>query len=63
MTFTGPDGTQYVAVYSGVGGWMGAVAFPDMSTDDPYAGLGVVGTMKKIKALSPPGDMLYVFGL
>jgi hypothetical protein len=50
-------------VYSGVGGWMGAVAFPDMSTDDPYAGLGVVGTMKKIKALSPPGDMLYVFGL
>jgi lanthanide-dependent methanol dehydrogenase len=63
MTFTGPDGKQYVAVYSGVGGWMGAVAFPDMSTDDPYAGLGVVGTMKKIKALSPPGDMLYVFGL
>jgi lanthanide-dependent methanol dehydrogenase len=63
MTFTGPDGTQYVAVYSGVGGWMGTVAFPDMSTDDPYAGLGVVGTMKKIKALSPPGDMLYVFGL
>jgi lanthanide-dependent methanol dehydrogenase len=63
MTFTGPDGKQYVAVYSGVGGWMGTVAFPDMSTDDPYAGLGVVGTMKKIKALSPPGDMLYVFGL
>jgi lanthanide-dependent methanol dehydrogenase len=63
MTFTGPDGKQYVAVYSGVGGWMGAVALPEVSTDDPYAALGVVGAMKKIKALSPPGDMLYVFGL
>lgn len=63
MTFTGPDGKQYVAVYSGVGGWMGATALPSISTDDPYAALGVVGAMKKIKALSPPGDMLYVFGL
>ena len=63
ITFTGPDGKQYVAVYSGVGGWMGATAFPSVSTDDPYAALGVVGTMKKIKTLSPPGDMLYVFSL
>jgi lanthanide-dependent methanol dehydrogenase len=63
MTFTGPDGKQYVAVYSGVGGWMGATALPSVSTDDPYAALGVVGAMKKIKALSPPGDMLYVFSL
>lgn len=63
MTFTGPDGKQYVAVYSGVGGWMGATALPSVSTDDPYAALGAVGAMKKIKALSPPGDMLYVFSL
>lgn len=63
MTFTGPDNKQYVAIYSGIGGWMGAVAFPDISTDDPYAGLGVVGTMKKIKSASAPGDLLYVFGL
>ena len=63
MTFTGPDGKQYVAIYSGVGGWMGATALPELSTDDPYAALGVVGAMKKIKTLSPPGDLLYVFGL
>jgi PQQ-dependent dehydrogenase (methanol/ethanol family) len=63
ITFTGPDGKQYVAVYSGVGGWMGATALPEVSTDDPYAALGVVGAMKKIKALSPPGDLLYVFAL
>lgn len=61
MTFLGPDGKQYVAIYSGVGGWMGATALPSISTDDPYAALGVVGTMKKIKAATQPGDTLYVF--
>ena len=61
MTFLGPDGKQYVAIYSGIGGWMGATALPSISTDDPYAALGVVGTMKKIKAATQPGDTLYVF--
>ena len=61
MTFTGPDGKQYVAVYSGIGGWMGAAALPSVSTDDPYAALGVVGTMRNIKSVTQPGDMLYVF--
>jgi len=63
MTYLGPDGKQYVAVYAGVGGWMGAVAFPSVSTDDPYAGLGVVGAMKDIKKYTAPGGTLYVFGL
>ena len=63
MTYLGPDGKQYVAVYSGVGGWMGAVAFPSVSIDDPYAALGVVGAMKEIKKLTAPGNTLYVFGL
>jgi PQQ-dependent dehydrogenase (methanol/ethanol family) len=63
ITYRGPDGKQYVAIYAGVGGWMGAVAFPDISTDDPYAGLGVVGAMKEIKKFTGPGDTLYVFGL
>src|SRR5665213_1599553 len=62
ITFSGPDGKQYVAIYSGIGGWMGATAFPDVSTDDPYAALGVVGAMKQIKAKTQPGDVLYVFG-
>ncbi len=63
MTYIGPDGKQYVAIYAGVGGWMGAVAFPDMSADDDYAALGVVGAMKEIKKYTSPGGMLYVFGL
>jgi PQQ-dependent dehydrogenase (methanol/ethanol family) len=62
-TYIGPDGKQYVAVYSGVGGWMGAVAFPSISTDDPYAALGVVGAMKDIKKVTAPGSVVYVFGL
>ena len=61
ITFLGPDGKQYVAIYSGVGGWMGATALPDVSTDDPYAALGVVGAMKQIKGMTQPGDLLYVF--
>ena len=63
MTYVGPDGRQYVAIYSGIGGWMGAVAFPAISADDPYAALGVVGAMKDIKKYTAPGNMLYVFGL
>jgi PQQ-dependent dehydrogenase (methanol/ethanol family) len=62
ITFLGPDGKQYVAIYSGVGGWMGAVAFPSVSADDPYAGLGVVGAMKDIKKYTAPGSTVYVFG-
>jgi PQQ-dependent dehydrogenase (methanol/ethanol family) len=62
ITYRGPDGKQYVAIYSGVGGWMGAVAFPSVSADDPYAGLGVVGAMKDIKKYTAPGNMVYVFG-
>jgi alcohol dehydrogenase (cytochrome c) len=63
ITYLGPDGKQYVAIYSGVGGRMGSVAFSDISTDDEYAGLGVVGAMKAIKERTAPGDVLYVFGL
>jgi PQQ-dependent dehydrogenase (methanol/ethanol family) len=61
ITFTGPDGKQYIAIYSGIGGWMGATALPSISTDDPYAALGVVGTMKPIKDLTQPGAALYVY--
>jgi lanthanide-dependent methanol dehydrogenase len=62
ITFKGPDGKQYVAIYSGIGGWMGAAALPSISIDDPYAALGITGAMKKIKQVTGPGDTLYVFG-
>jgi len=62
IEYRGPDGKAYVAVYSGIGGWMGAVAFPDISLDDPYAALGVVGAVPDIKKKSAMGGTLYVFG-
>ena len=42
---------------------MGAVALPTISTDDPYAALGVVGAMKDIKKYTAAGSTVYVFGL
>lgn len=62
ITYVGPDGKQYVAVYSGIGGWMGAIALPDLSTDDPNAALGAAGAMAKIKSYSSPGGNVYIFG-
>lgn len=63
MTYLGPDGKQYIAIYDGIGGWMGAVAFPSLSSSDPNAALGVPGAMKGIKNYTSPGGGLYVFGL
>ena len=63
IAYRGPDGKEYVAVYSGIGGWMGAVAFPSVSTDDPYTALGVAGAVPDLKKKSGMGGMLYVFAL
>lgn len=63
MTFIGPDGKQYVAVYSGVGGWLGAVDLPSLSNTDPSAALGTVGAMAKLKNYTSPGGNVYVFGM
>jgi PQQ-dependent dehydrogenase (methanol/ethanol family) len=63
MTFLGADGRQYVAVYSGVGGWVGANAFADISDSDPTAALGTTGAAADLKDVTAPGDLLYVFAL
>lgn len=63
MTFKGPDGRQYIAIYAGIGGWMGVAAQPFISLDDPYAALGITGAMTSIKQATAPGGTLYVFGL
>ncbi len=61
ITFSGPDGKQYVAIYSGIGGWMGAAALPSVSTDDPYAALGRRRRNEKDQELHAAGRLLYVF--
>jgi len=62
ITYLGPDGRQYVAVYSGVGGWSGAVAL-GLDTTDPTGALGFVNGMKDLPSYSQPGGTVYVFAL
>ncbi|HEY9516323.1 MAG TPA: PQQ-dependent dehydrogenase, methanol/ethanol family [Gemmatimonadaceae bacterium] len=63
MTYLGPDGKQYVAVYSGVGGWLGGIVPGNLSTDDPWAALGAVGAMSDLPKDTKPGGALHVFAL
>ncbi|HEX6966581.1 MAG TPA: methanol/ethanol family PQQ-dependent dehydrogenase [Gemmatimonadaceae bacterium] len=63
MTYLGPDGKQYIAVYSGVGGWTGGAVIANMAPDDPTAGLGVSSLMSGLRKETAPGDVLYVFSL
>jgi len=62
-TWRGPDGHQYVAVLSGVGGWAGAVVAGDLDTRDPTAALGFAGAVPDLKDVTTKGDTLYVFRL
>jgi lanthanide-dependent methanol dehydrogenase len=62
MSYTGPDGKQYVAVYAGVGGWAGAAVF-GLSPDDPTGALGFANAMKDLGDYTAPGGALYVFAL
>jgi PQQ-dependent dehydrogenase (methanol/ethanol family) len=63
MTFLGPDGKQYVAIYSGVGGWLGAIVPGNLSKDDHWAALGAVGAMYDLPDDTKPGGALHVFAL
>jgi PQQ-dependent dehydrogenase (methanol/ethanol family) len=63
MTYVGPDGKQYVAVLSGVGGWSGIGVAADMSLEDPTAGLGAIGAFKDLENFSNQGGVLTVFSL
>jgi lanthanide-dependent methanol dehydrogenase len=63
MTYVGPDGKQYVAVLSGVGGWSGIGVAADMSLEDPTAGLGAIGAFKDLANFSNQGGVLTVFSL
>lgn len=63
ITYRGPDGKQYVAVLSGVGGWSGAVVAGDLDNKVPYGALGFVNAMKDLPKDTSTGGMLYVFAI
>jgi PQQ-dependent dehydrogenase (methanol/ethanol family) len=61
--YRGPDGKQYVAVLSGVGGWAGAIVAGGLDPRDGTAALGFVNAMGDLPQHSSKGGMLYVFAL
>jgi lanthanide-dependent methanol dehydrogenase len=63
VTYKGPDGKQYVAVLSGVGGWSGAIVAGKLDPRDATGALGFTGAMSDLPQHTTPGGMLYVFAL
>ncbi len=63
ISYRGPDGRQYIAVLSGVGGWSGAIVSGSLDPRDGSAALGFVNTMTDLLARTTPGGTLYVFSL
>jgi PQQ-dependent dehydrogenase (methanol/ethanol family) len=63
VTYRGPDGKQYVAVYSGVGGWAGAIVSGGLDSRDSTAALGFANAMKDLPKYTTKGGTLYVFSL
>ena len=63
ITYKGPDGHQYIAVLSGVGGWPGAIVSADLDPRDATAGNGWGGVLADLKAATTRGGMLYVFSI
>jgi PQQ-dependent dehydrogenase (methanol/ethanol family) len=63
VVYRGPDGKEYVAILSGVGGWAGAIVAGGLDARDPTAALGFVNAMSDLPDHSTKGGTLYVFSL
>jgi alcohol dehydrogenase (cytochrome c)/methanol dehydrogenase (cytochrome c) subunit 1 len=65
MTYVGPDGKQYVAIYSGPGGWYAAPVAANLSKDDPFGALGAVGVAfgANLDKATSVGGVLHVFSI
>jgi outer membrane protein assembly factor BamB len=63
VAYRGPDGHEYIAVMSGVGGWAGAIVAGDLDPRDGSAALGFANAMRDLKQATTRGGILYVFAL
>jgi PQQ-dependent dehydrogenase (methanol/ethanol family) len=63
VSYRGPDGKQYIAIHSGVGGWAGVVVAADLDNRDGTAAAGFVNVMKDLPLFTKKGGTLYVFAL
>jgi glucose dehydrogenase len=61
--FRGPDGREYVAILSGIGGWAGAVVAADLDERDETVAVGWGGAVRGLKQVTGKGGKLYVFAL
>jgi glucose dehydrogenase len=61
--YRGPDGNEYVAILSGVGGWSGAIVAGGLDPRDGGAALGFVNAMRDLPDKTARGGTLYVFAL
>ena len=63
VTYRGPDGKQYIAILSGIGGWPGSIVSADLDTRDASAGNGWGSAMADLPNATTKGGTLYVFAL
>ncbi len=63
VSYRGPDGHQYIAVLSGVGGWAGAIVVGKLDARDKSAAMGMVNATSDLKDKTVAGGMLYAFEL
>jgi PQQ-dependent dehydrogenase (methanol/ethanol family) len=65
ITFLGPDRKQYVAIYSGIGGWFGLPIAGNLSREDPLAALGAVGAAygSGLDKVTSVGGTLHVYAI
>ncbi|MFL5785849.1 MAG: PQQ-dependent dehydrogenase, methanol/ethanol family [Bacteriovoracaceae bacterium] len=61
--FKGPDGHQYVAILSGIGGWVGSIVSHDLDARDKTAQKGFANMTGDLKKIGARGGTLYVFSL
>ncbi len=63
VTYEGRDGNQYIAMLSGVGGWVAAIANAAIDPHVRNGALGMAGALGDLPAYTSGGSTLLVFAL
>jgi lanthanide-dependent methanol dehydrogenase len=63
IAYTGPDGKEYIAIYAGIGGDMGALIAGDVASNLPYDVRERGTTLPELARYTSWGGMLFVFSL
>ncbi len=63
IAYKGPDGKEYIAILSGVGGWAGAAVSGGLNGVDGTGALGFLNATSDLGKYTTKGGMLYVFSL